>query len=1286
MKFSVVINTVNRAESLRRTLDALRSQTHDSFEVIVVNGPSTDTTGRVLEDFGDCVRSASCETMNLSKSRNIGIAMAGGDIVAFIDDDAVPEADWLEELSAAYVDQNVSGAGGIVFDHTGCAVQYEYSVSDRLGRTRFDVRPPLAFYTVVGAEPFLYLQGTNMSFRRGHLAEIGGFDEEIEYNFDEVDVCLELIDRGYELCALPGAAVHHKYLASHVRNAKRLFTDPYFAIKNRVYFALRHGQAAHSKTEVMSVLMQYVDEVKAAASMQYREGLLSRQQRDFFVQQVDRGVDVGIERGIIGRRQSVEIPEPLADSFLPFPTKSAAAALRVCFVSQEYPPGDYGGIGRFTADLSSGFATRGHEVHVVTRSLDVTTVDFEDGVWVHRVATHDHGLDGVVRRSLQGNLDHIGSVYEEVSRLHERRALDIVSAPLWAAEGLICQQDTRFPTVTTLMTTMRTIAALHKSWEGMPEIEDSLRLERATIATTRHFHAISDAILKEIKTSFDVGESDADVIRLGVEDLPVGCEHTGPKGKTVEVLFVGRLEFRKGVDVLLEAIAALAQEFPDVHFTLAGKDTINTELGESYRAAFGRRVRDEPELESRVRFAGPVSEEELDALYGAADIFCAPSRYESFGLVLVEAMRYGVPVIGCRAGGMPEIVEHGGNGLLADPGDVESLAECLRMLIGDAALREKLGAQARRTYEERFTLDLAVENTIDAYSRIARDHRATQEVETPSAVIEDRLIEMLTNIVGLSVATARVCASRLLGATGRFDPLVELELAWSLPVDDFIEAAYHAVLHRPPDVPGIALARQALENGTTRALFVRGLARSHIAVDLGIDTAWVPDLMELSGNNHLERLQVAWHLSDAEFVACTYEILFGRAVDAPGLSGWLGRLRGGLPRARLVHELTVSSEGQRSGLETDWLPDLDKEAPKWERVRISRMSLRLRMRQSVARLPILGKLGRRAVRMVRAGRSLGLLPRTAADLREMAGQRERGLVELANAVERHTSMAAERALVSEARGARLEDEVVGMARRMREELEASRVILTDSEQRAAQSANLLEGAIRALDDQVAHQGFLIEQTTQRIDVLQRKSQAMSLDLREQIIAPRQAESIDAHPVDIESYRAKIKDMAGGIRVNVGCGEKPMAGYLNVDFRDLPDVDVVADARELPFEEGSLREIMSAHLVEHFREHQLATIILPHWFKLLETGGELRIICPNWDAMMKRVESGDMSLEDFKVLTFGLQDYDGDDHFAMYTPQSLGAVLEGAGFRDVELLVADRQNGLCPEMELLARRP
>jgi glycogen synthase len=106
-----------------------------------------------------------------------------------------------------------------------------------------------------------------------------------------------------------------------------------------------------------------------------------------------------------------------------------------------------------------------------------------------------------------------------------------------------------------------------------------------------------------------------------------------------------------------------------------------------------------------VIFHGEVDEARLRGFYRAADIVLAPSRFESFGLVHLEAMMYGKPVIGCRIGGMLEVIDDGVTGLLAEPGDPHSLFACIERLLKNPELRRQLGETARCRYLARFTAE-----------------------------------------------------------------------------------------------------------------------------------------------------------------------------------------------------------------------------------------------------------------------------------------------------------------------------------------------------------------------------------------------------------------------------------------------------------------------------------------------------------------------------------------------------------------------------------------------------
>jgi LPS sulfotransferase NodH/predicted SAM-dependent methyltransferase/carbonic anhydrase/acetyltransferase-like protein (isoleucine patch superfamily) len=204
-----------------------------------------------------------------------------------------------------------------------------------------------------------------------------------------------------------------------------------------------------------------------------------------------------------------------------------------------------------------------------------------------------------------------------------------------------------------------------------------------------------------------------------------------------------------------------------------------------------------------------------------------------------------------------------------------------------------------------------------------------------------------------------------------------------------------------------------------------------------------------------------------------------------------------------------------------------------------------------------------------------------------------------------------------------------------------------------------------------------------IKLLERKQQILALDVREMIPSIHHSDFPEPRIVDQERYSALLESMNGAVKINVGCGEKPLPDYINIDIRDVPGVDVVADARRLPFDDGSLAEVASFHLVEHFRKHHLKTVVLPYWRRLLARDGCLRIVCPNWEAMLERLNDGRMSLAEFSLVTFGAQDYEGDDHFAMYTPDTLTEVLQQAGFSRVEVIEHERMNGICPEMEIIA---
>src|SRR5579863_2708869 len=297
MKVSVVINTYNRATSLRDTIESLRYLDGPDFEVIVVNGPSTDDTDSVLEDYNSSIRIGRCKARNLSMSRNVGLEMARGEIVAFIDDDALADRFWLRDLVLGYDAPDIGGAGGVVYDYPNVGLQYGFICMDRYGNARVHEPAPLTDCCFPGALLYPGFVGTNASFRRDLLREIDGFDEEFEYHLDETDVCIRLIDAGYRLRQVPTAIVYHRYLPSDYRGSKRVVTNWYPIIKNRIYFALKNAGGQINLRSIMRNAEHFAVLVEHDLQEHVRAGNLEPGELSQFNTDAEAAFRYGLERG-----------------------------------------------------------------------------------------------------------------------------------------------------------------------------------------------------------------------------------------------------------------------------------------------------------------------------------------------------------------------------------------------------------------------------------------------------------------------------------------------------------------------------------------------------------------------------------------------------------------------------------------------------------------------------------------------------------------------------------------------------------------------------------------------------------------------------------------------------------------------------------------------------------------------------------------------------------------------------------------------------------------------------
>jgi glycosyltransferase involved in cell wall biosynthesis len=181
------------------------------------------------------------------------------------------------------------------------------------------------------------------------------------------------------------------------------------------------------------------------------------------------------------------------------------------------------------------------------------------------------------------------------------------------------------------------------------------------------------------------------------------------------VLFVGNLEPRKQVDVLLRAVARLREPMPEVRLLIVGSGESAGPLDQTPRLA---RLSHELGLEAAVRFVGWLPNEQLRGAYAAADAFALPSSSEAQGIVALEAMACGLPVVASRVGGLLGTIDDEQSGFLVPAGDVEALAARLAQVLGQPALRAAVGDAARRAVETRFTWPKAVAATCQVYREV----------------------------------------------------------------------------------------------------------------------------------------------------------------------------------------------------------------------------------------------------------------------------------------------------------------------------------------------------------------------------------------------------------------------------------------------------------------------------------------------------------------------------------------------------------------------------------------
>lgn len=370
--------------------------------------------------------------------------------------------------------------------------------------------------------------------------------------------------------------------------------------------------------------------------------------------------------------------------------------MRVVLASQEYPPETaHGGIASQTRAKARGLARRGHDVVVVSRSVDGERRETIDGgARIVRIAGTEGR--GTAQTEVSDWVTYSGEVAAEVARLQREAPVDVADFPEWGCEAFVHLLNKG------AWDTTRTAIQLHGpivmladelGWpdKASTHYQIGTALERACLELADGIFSSSDCSARSVAEHYGIDVTAVPVLHLGVDTARFAPARRRPERPTV--VFVGRIARAKGVEDLLEACLELAADHPDLRLRIIGRNEGRLADGIVERAT----AAGFPRL---VDVVGPVGHDELPTLLGDATIFAAPSWFEGGpGLVYLEAMACGLPVVACDAGGAAEVVHHEENGLQVPRQDVEALIKAIDRLLRDDDERTAMGHRARARVE-----------------------------------------------------------------------------------------------------------------------------------------------------------------------------------------------------------------------------------------------------------------------------------------------------------------------------------------------------------------------------------------------------------------------------------------------------------------------------------------------------------------------------------------------------------------------------------------------------------
>lgn len=391
--------------------------------------------------------------------------------------------------------------------------------------------------------------------------------------------------------------------------------------------------------------------------------------------------------------------------------------MKIAMVSEHASPlaalggADAGGQNVHVAELSAALARRGHEVCVYTRRDDT---DLPEQVETAQGYTVVHVPAGPPERITKDDLlAHMGPFAQYLDARWASDPPDVTHAHFWMS-GIATQLAARHLGLPAVQT-FHALGVVKKRHQGADDTspQDRLRLEAAVARTATW---VAATCTDEVFELMRLGRS-----RTRISVVPCGVNKErftpdgprAPKNAKHRIISVGRLVPRKGFDDMVRAMPHIS----NAELVIVGGPA-KSELDADPEACRLRELAEKLGVGRRVRLLGSVAQADMPALLRSADIVACTPWYEPFGIVPLEAMACGVPVVASAVGGMLDTVVHDVTGRLIPPRSPGDIAAAIKPLLRDAFLRQSLGLAGRDRVCARYTWDRVASDTLRIYEKV----------------------------------------------------------------------------------------------------------------------------------------------------------------------------------------------------------------------------------------------------------------------------------------------------------------------------------------------------------------------------------------------------------------------------------------------------------------------------------------------------------------------------------------------------------------------------------------